>query len=501
VTRTAAEQRTLVVRGIAWNTLYQVFQTVVSFGAMLVLVRVIPPADYGRMGTVIGALTLLNAFNCGVFMTQSLQLPDGVEPDWSAHYAAGMRIQLVLSTVCHGVAGAFWLLPTYRPVAPMMHIAALGLLLDCPNQLGLVRLQRHMDFRRLRIITACATVANLGITIALALVGAGRFALVLNMNVLTGLPFAIDLLLVQRWRPARGWFAPPSWRDYKPTFRWGFQQAGMALLHAGRGAASSAVLPTTLGFVAMGLLARAQSFFQTTVGKLVSVLIETVYPLLPRYAARPESYPRYAQLFIQVILWVGVPGTIFLGLEGPLMSRIIYGAKWAAADPLLWPASLFGLGTVLAMAGASVLLAANRLRVCLLLDILGAVLTVPLVLLTLRYREIEVYAWAFGIGTLLAGLISLLTATTLLPRGWFGATVLPAAVAVACGAGAAVLVGRAAPGLPAALRLALSATVYGLGSLAALRLAFARPLRDVLGRLPGGPRLARWLLLAAPEPG
>ena len=46
----------IILKGVAWTTGYRVFATFAQFGAMLVLVRIIPPEEYGRAGAVVGVL-------------------------------------------------------------------------------------------------------------------------------------------------------------------------------------------------------------------------------------------------------------------------------------------------------------------------------------------------------------------------------------------------------------------------------------------------------------
>ncbi|HTC23002.1 MAG TPA: hypothetical protein VK688_01565, partial [Gemmatimonadales bacterium] len=59
----ALSRRRLLARGIAWNTWYHLFGTALALGAMMILVRIIPPAEYGRFGAALGLLALLNSFN------------------------------------------------------------------------------------------------------------------------------------------------------------------------------------------------------------------------------------------------------------------------------------------------------------------------------------------------------------------------------------------------------------------------------------------------------
>src|SRR5215475_5513289 len=330
VAEAASGRHLQVLRGIAWTSVYRVFEVLLGFGAMLLLVRVIAPDDYGRASAVVGLMTLLNAFGCSMFMSEALQLPD-----------AG---------ACQAVAGVFWLYPPYYEVAPLIHLAGAGLMLDWPNWMGGIMLRRELNFRRLQLLNGVATFVSLAVTLSLGIAGAGAYALVLGGNVARALPFGTDLLIVRGWRPAPGWWRWPDWAAYRPALRFGFQQSGSALLHGLRSALEAAVLPGALGFTAIGLFGRAQALSATTVGRVGSILIETVYPLLPRFAANAESYPRQATLYLQIVALCAVPGAVYIGVEGAALSQLLYGERWVAANPLILPCALIGLGQLLFLA-------------------------------------------------------------------------------------------------------------------------------------------------------
>ena len=70
---------------------------------------------------------------------------------------------------------------------------------------------------------------------------------------------------------------------------------------------------------------------------------DVVYPFLPRHSGHRERYAAQATLYLQVMLLITVPGALFIGQQGPILSRVLYGTKWAAMDPLIWPGALIGL--------------------------------------------------------------------------------------------------------------------------------------------------------------
>lgn len=492
-------RRALVVRGIKWNALFQVFHIALGFAAMLVMVRIVPPAEYGRVSAVLGVLAVINALNASGFLAHALQLPDGQEPDWSQHLAAAVRLHAVLFLACHAVAAALWRFPEYRPIAPLLHLAALGFVFEPLNQLGSTMLARRMDFRRQRIVFAVCSLLNVTVTLGLALAGWGAAAIVVGGNVVAGLPFAVDLLFVQRWRPARGWFSSFRFSGYRPQLRFGLQRASAALLASARGLAAAAVLTPTLGLVAMGLLSRAQGLFNISVSKAQSVLVETVYPLLPRYAARPAEYPAKAALFLQVVLWALLPATAFLGLEGPLVSRVLYGQKWIAMDPLIVPAAVGVAAASCGTLAMTVLLAETRLRLCLILDVATAALTTPAVLVAWLGGDTLAYAWALAGAQVVAAILSLGAAAPRVGAAGLSAALGPPLVAAAAAGCATLGLERLRPlhALPATARLALTVIAYGLVFTVALRLLFARQTSRVLAYVPGGATVARWLRLEA----
>jgi O-antigen/teichoic acid export membrane protein len=495
VAETSSKHHLLVLRGVAWTTVYRIVEVLASFAAMLVLVRVIAPAEYGRAGAVVGVVTLLNAFSCSLFMGAALQLPDDVEPDWSLHWSAGFYIQLTVSAACQLVACVCWFYPAYREIAPLVHLAGIGILLDWPNWLGGVMLRRAMNFRRLEILNGLATFLSLGVTLALGVAGGGAYAIVLGGNVARALPFGADLLLVRRWRPEAGWWRWPDWKAYRPALRFGFQQTGSALLHGIRGALESAVLPGLVGYAALGLFNRAQALFAATVGRVGSVLVETVYPLMPRYAANLEAYPRRATLFLQVVCLCAVPGAVYVGLEGPALSRVLYGERWVAADPLILPCALLGLGQVVLLTASGILLAANRLKACFLLDVTAAVLSASMIGFAWTAGGLQAYAWAAAAGCLLAAAVALGSVAPLLAAGWLRMILLPPTVSSAAGVLLIMTLQSLWAPYPAIARLVASGAVFALGAALTLRWIFPDSLTAVLSRIPGGQRVCGCLRL------
>lgn len=487
--------RSLIVRGIKWTTAYQIFEAALGFGAMLVLVRVIAPADYGRVGVAVGLLGLLNSFNSGVFAAQALQLPHEREPDWSSHWSAGLYVQATLIVACQLLAALCWLKSDYRPVAPLLHVAAVGLLIDWPAHLRMNMLRRALNFRRLKTLLAVSNVTSLAVSFAVALAGGGAYALVLGANVSMPVPFAVDLLLVQGWRPRAGWWRWPGWTSYRPALVFGFQQAGSTLLLRSRAALEGLVLPGAVGYVAIGFLSRARALFSVTAGRPGSILAEIAYPILPRYAADPARYAQKATQFAQALMLALVPGALYVGLEGRGLSRLLYGERWVAADPLILPAAAAGLGFGVFGIGSCVLLASNRLWLCTMLEALTSCLVLPAIALAWTGHGVAVYAWAIAGAQLASGMAALGAASPLMAKGWIRSSLLPPVLSSLPALGAVLALGHVWPERSPGLAVLADTAVYGLVLCVGLRAMFPEILTMALSLTPGGIRLGGWLRL------
>jgi PST family polysaccharide transporter len=490
----SAERLALVVHGLTWSAVYQVFDVAVTFASMLLLVRLIPAADYGRAAAVGGMLAFLNAFNAHVFMSYALQLPQGEEPAWRLHWSVGFYVHASLGLIGQGIAIACWFLPGYRAIAPLMHLGAIGIFIDWPGQLASVRLLRDLSFRRIRILAAIGTFVRLATTIGFAVAGAGAYGIVLGANVVSTLPFAIDLLWVQRWDPGAGWWKWPNWNGYRQALSFGTQRIGGVVV-AGVGAMlESVVLPAAIGYQWIGLLARSRALFGTTAGRVGAVVVETIYPFLPRVANEPRLYARHATRFIQAMLFVLVPGALFLGVAGPHVSRVLYGHKWVAMDPVIWPGTLSGLALALFGAFSAVLLAAGHVRVTLKLDVWAAVLTSATLLVAWIVGDPVGYGWALALTEAALALGSAACASRYLQPGWIKAVVVPPLTAAGV-ATIAVAIGQPfISSYHVFQQLVAMWVLFAAVFIVILRFLFANSLVPLLA-LPGGRQVGGWLRL------
>jgi O-antigen/teichoic acid export membrane protein len=481
------------MRGLAWNAGYQVFASLVQFAAMLVVVRIIPPEEYGHWVVALGILQLLNAVNVATFMSHALQLPTGEEPDWTLHWHVGNLVQIGLFLAC--TVTAYWVRhdATYGGVSTLLYIAGVGLLFNTPAQLRMVMLQRGLDFRRMRTMTALSSLLAAAVIVLGALAGLGARALVLGGNVVVSVPLAVDLLVVERWHPKGPWLSWPDLRRYRDSLVFGTTRIGAGILASTRGALTAFLLPSSLGFAAIGLMNRAESLFAMSIGRAVTLISETVYPVLPQLALDESRFARAVRAYALLLLTLSLAGVGLFASSGADLSRVLYGLKWVAADPLLLPGAAIGLAAAVNTLASQVLLAQARLKQVLAVGLLPQLCVVPAFIGAAALDwGVGLFYWSAAAGLLLSAVLGLYLVRRQLALAWSGVWIAPA-VAAAGGWAAAALVGRVAEQQASGVRAGLEALVFALIWLLTLRTLFRGTLDEMLALAPGGSRMRQLL--------
>ena len=438
--------RERVVRGLVTGLVHEAAIVAISFGGMLVLVRLLTPADYGQAAVVGGVLALIRAFSGALFVEHAFQHGKDTEPDWSLYFSVVGFVQISLFAVTNLLAFAIRASDSMAAAAPLLHVASIGLLLDWPSQVGVVKLRRELRFERLKLISGVALAINLGSTIVLASAGMGALALIIGGNVLSAAPMAVSFLVLDRWRPRGRWMFVPPRVQAEPVFVFARQQIGAGLLHSLRAAAESLVLTRAFGVATFGLLNRALALFQSTIGRVSVVFLDTAYPVLPMERNDRRRYAARASRFVEAALILCIPGAAFLVVEGASVSRVLYGATWSAADAYLAPAAVALASATLATAAGYVLTGIGEVRKAVTTEAFVATGGLLALTATIFSGDPMHYMWVLAGMQLVAAAIAFTMAAPVIDREWLRCGLLPAVAA----AGAGVLgvgVVRAAGGL------------------------------------------------------
>src|SRR5262249_27816125 len=128
-------------------------------------------------------------------------------------------------------------------LAPFIHVASLGVLLEAFSKLDLVMSQRALDFRRTELLKIASEVFTFLTILTMTLAGFGAWGLIFGGNVVRSAPFALHLLVYRGWRPNIAAFRAVDWKAARAPVVYASQQGAANVWNAGRLFGESLLMP------------------------------------------------------------------------------------------------------------------------------------------------------------------------------------------------------------------------------------------------------------------
>lgn len=477
---------------VLWSAGFTFFRDLLQFGLMLVLVRMLPAEAYGQFGLTTTTLSFLTLYSFRPFLGHTLQVREEDRVNFQAHFTAGAVMQIGVFVVCNLLAVAVRWIPSYAPIAPLLHVMSVLFLLDLPCEIRVKMLERALDWRRQRGLHAIALVAAAVVSVTLAFLGWGVYALLLPLLVVP-LPFIYDLFVRDGWRPTWEW----NWAVYRPAWTFGSARVFAASFVNAAQLLESSWLSGALGFATLGIFGRALALSNLACQRTASLVSSAVYPVLTRIGAGTDAYRRASALLLRSVAWTAIPIAVLVGLHAADVVELLYGGRWSAVTPLLPWAMGAAAVSALIQPAYTLLLAHQRQDRCLVADIwrFGGTLVI---LLTGLPFGLEVYLAGLGLVHVvsLVMIVYWLHADAAVSAQGLVAAMVPPLVSAGLAAGSVQIVELLSPSPGAGAWQALfGALLFAPAYVLILRLLYRAELEELVGYFPQRRRLSRLLLL------
>lgn len=479
-------------QAILWSAGLNLFRDVLQFGQMLILVRLLDPAIYGMAGLATTFINFIGLMSFQHIITHVLQVRGEGKVNYHQHFTAGIVLNGGLFVLANLIAFALQYSEQYAPLQPLLHLLSLSFLLSVPVDMRVKMLERDHNWSRLRILQMGGIIVSITSGIAMALAGAGVYALIVP-GLLASLVFVADLFLHMGWRPHWQW----SYAEYREALHFGFNRAGSNALNGGRTLLQNTMITQQLQFSSLGVFGRAEGLANMFCGRIAQEVSNALYPIITRTDAQSERFQRISSLVLQSVAWVVIPIAVFFSLEAENIVKLLFGRKWLEVIPLLPPAMAIGVAISIGATAYRLLLANNQSRLCLRADLVSFALVVIAVLTLIPFGLVSYLIGATVVHMLIAViLVALLVRTNGLKIISLAVVLLPPFLSVFVAAVAvwslkALLLGELQP----VIQLLLAGCAFAVAYVAVLRLFFRLPLTELVSYLPGGKSLGRVLCL------
>lgn len=377
-----------VTRSIVWIVLERWSGRLLSLAVIVVLTRILSPADFGLVSLATVVTAILQVFVDSGFATVLIQKKELGPKDASTAFWTSVVISVVLYIGLFFTAPLLSVLLGNSDLVGVLRVMGLGLPISSLSGVPAALLERSIAFKSLAVRQMIGNLAGALVAVPLALAGAGVWSLVSQTLVTTAVAVVV-LWSSTEWRPRWEY----SIASLKSMWSMGVKIIALGLLDALQQNIDKLLVGAFFGASQLGFYYLAQ--------RIGTILIELVTTVLSRvtltaFSKVQDDLPRMNRIFLQMTFASAAIGVPMFGLVAVLATQIIpfaFGPGWDQAVPLMWILSGgWAFGAVMYF-DRSAFLAIGRANVALYLAVLQNIVGVVLVF---AFVPFGVYGVAFS---------------------------------------------------------------------------------------------------------
>ncbi len=298
--------------------------------SLVVLARLLTPADFGLVGMVTaftGVLTLFRDFGLSSATVQRHNVTDEqMSTLFWINLLVGAMLWLAAALMAPAIA-AFYGKPELYSITVAL---AAAFLFNGAGVQHSALLQRNMRFTMLATINVASLAIGTAFAIAGAMAGYGYWGLV-AMSVTAPLIASIGFWAATGWVPSR-----PRWRDEVAAIvRYGGGLTFTSVVVYIGYNADKVLIGRFWGVDAIGIYGRGYQLVSIPTDNLNAAVGEVAFAALSRVQHDPARLRSYFLKGFSLILGLTLPITVALGLFADDVVQVLLGPDWAEAAPIV----------------------------------------------------------------------------------------------------------------------------------------------------------------------
>ena len=311
------------ITGVGWSALENIIQTGVTFVVSIVLARLLSPDDYGLIGIIAIFTTVCTALINGGFTNALIRKKDATEDDYSTSFIANLGISIVLYALiffCSPLIADFF---NREELVALTQVSSLGLIIGALALVQQTRLTKKLDFKSQAKITLVASLVSGIVGIAMALLGFGVWALVIQQLVNYCIRTLL-LLVVNRWIPKLKF----SKKSFHELFGFGWKMMASNLLDTLWKELYQVIVGKFYSPADLGQFTRSNQFANLLSQNLTNVIQRVTYPVLSNIQDDKERIVAAFRKIIKTTMFITVISVFFLGAVSEPLIYCLIGPKW-----------------------------------------------------------------------------------------------------------------------------------------------------------------------------
>lgn len=312
-----------LVRGIAWTAAVKWLTQALTWGITVVVARLLAPSDYGLVGMATIYITLFTLFSEFGIGTAVVTLQDLTEDQVAQLNSLSLFLGVLgflISAAAAMPLGKFFRAPNLPLVVIVL---STGFIISGVRTVPYALLQKELRFKLLAVIEGFQGVIQALVTLILAFLGFGYWALVLGILSVSLTPTCLTLV----WR--RHGFALPKFSSIRKAVHYSRRILIGRLCWASYDNSDFIVAGRVLGEAPLGAYTLAWTLAHTPLEKLTTLVNRVTPSLFAKIQTDLDALRRYLRNITGGMALIIFPATIGMALVAPEFVSVVLGSKWS----------------------------------------------------------------------------------------------------------------------------------------------------------------------------
>lgn len=326
------------ISGMIWSFAQRFGVMLISFCANIVLARLLSPDDFGCIGMLMIFILIANTFIDGGFGSALIQKKQPTQDDYSTIFYWNLFISVILYVILlylSPLIAKFYDIPLLSPV---LRTQGLVLILNSFSVIQQNRLRKQLQFKKLAIINLISASASLLITIYLAYIGYGVWALVAQ-QLMISLFNAVLFWIIGKWWPSFVF----SLRSFKELFSFGGFLLLSNLINTFCNNIQGLLIGKYFSPYTMGLYSQAKKLEEVASTSISCIVDQVSYPVLSEVQDDKEKLQKVLKGLTTSIAFFSFPIMLLLIVIAKPLIVLLYSERWVECVPYFQILCIAGL--------------------------------------------------------------------------------------------------------------------------------------------------------------
>ncbi len=370
--------------GIVWSALEKYSKMGINFVSGIILARLLTPYDYGCIGMLSIFMVFSDTFIDSGFGSALIQKKRPTQSDYSTIFWWNLGMALVMYVILFSFAPVISRFFKTPILCNVLRVYGLVLFIHAFNLVQQNQLKKMLNFKLLSIVSFSASIISFGVTIYLAYIGIGVWALVTQHLIISGIPSLVYWFYV-KWRPKLIF----SWQSFKELFSFGFYMFLTHLINNIGQKIQGLLIGRVYSPAILGYYTKAESTEQLASSSISSVMTQVTYPLYAEVQNNKQDLSNMIKRFTTTLAYITFPLMFILLLCAKPIFILLYSDRWLQSVPYFQVLCFAGLAGCLQGVNLQAISAIGKSKTMFVWTLLKRVIGISVVVLGLMFFEMK----------------------------------------------------------------------------------------------------------------